>query len=78
LPLIISGAKTFGKEALRSAANIATDSLSDVKFMDSFKSRSKEEINNIQKKIEDQIGNGMKRKKKTTLSHNSRKKTKKT
>ena len=77
LPLITSGAKTFGKEALRSAANIATDSLSDVKFMDSFKSRSREGINNIQKKIEDQIGNGIKRKKKKTVSHNSRKKQKK-
>jgi hypothetical protein len=45
--------------------------------MDSFKSRSREGINNIQKKIEDQIGNGIKRKKKKTLSHNSRKKQKK-
>ena len=34
LPMITSGAKTFGKEALRSAANIATDSLSDINFMD--------------------------------------------
>jgi hypothetical protein len=42
LPLITSGAKTLGKEALRSAANIATDSLNDIKFMDSLKSRSKE------------------------------------
>jgi hypothetical protein len=77
LPLITSGAKTFGKEALRSAANIASDSLSDFQFIDSFKSRSKEGINNIQKKIEDQIGNGIKRKKKKTVSHNSRKKQKK-
>jgi hypothetical protein len=77
LPLITSGAKTFGKEAIRSAANIATDSLNDIKFMDSLKSRSKEGINNIHKKIEDQIGNGMKRKKKKVLSHYSGKKQKK-
>ncbi len=78
LPLITSGAKTFGKEALRSAANIATDSLSDIKFMDSLKSRSMEGINNIHKKIEDQIGNGIKRKKKKISSHNCRKKQKDT
>jgi hypothetical protein len=55
LPQITSGAKTFGKEALRSAANIATESLSDVKFMDSFKSRSREGINNIQKKLKTRL-----------------------
>ncbi len=77
LPLITSGAKTFGKEALRSAANIATDSLNDIKFMDSLKNRSKEGVNNIHKKIEDQIGNGIKRKKNKALSHNRRKKQKK-
>jgi hypothetical protein len=36
--------------------------------MDSFKSRSRERINNIQEKIEDQIDNGIKRMKKKTLS----------
>ena len=54
LPMITSGAKTFGKEALRSAANIATDSLSDINFMDSLKNRSKEGINSLHKKMEDQ------------------------
>jgi len=77
LPLITSGAKTFGKEAIRSAANISTDSLNDIKFMDSLKSRSKEGINNIHKKIEDQLGNGIKRKKKKVFSHYSGKKQKK-
>jgi hypothetical protein len=74
LPLINSGAKTFGKEAIRSAANIATHSLNDIKFMDSLKSRSKEGINNKHKKIEDQIGNGIKRKKKKVLSQKNKKK----
>ena len=77
LPMITSGAKTFGKEALRSATNIATDSLSDINFMDSLKNRSKEGINSLHKKMEDQIGNGIKRKKKKSTSHNCRNKKRK-
>jgi hypothetical protein len=42
--------------------------------MDSLKSRSKEGINNKHKKIEDQIGNGIKRKKKKVLSQKNKKK----
>ena len=74
--MITSGAKTFRKEALRSAANIATN-LSDINIMDSLKNRSKEGINSLHKKMEDQIGNGIKRKKKKSTSHNCRNKKRK-
>ncbi len=54
-------ASTVGKEALKSAINIANDSLEGKNFTTSSKERFKESLNNLSSKI----GSGRKRKKKT-------------
>ena len=56
-------ASTVGKEALKSAINIANDSLDGKSFTTSSKDRFKESLNNLSTKI----GSGRKRKKKTKI-----------
>ena len=78
LPVITSGAKTIGREAIKSAANIATDSLNDVNFMSSLQNRSNEAINNLKNQyLQQQQGNGIKNKKRNCSSvRNKRKRNK--
>ena len=56
-------ASTVGKEALKSAINIANDSLEGKNFTTSSKERFKESLNNLSNKI----GSGKKRKRKTKI-----------
>jgi hypothetical protein len=64
LPVLTNGAKSLSKEAIQTAANIATDTLNDVNLMSAVQNRSTEAINNFKHKYLRQEGRGgIKRKK---------------
>ena len=70
-------ANTVGKEALKSAVNIATDTIDGKDFSQSTKNRVKESLNNLSTIY----GNGRKKNRKKGIkvaSHSLKKKTKKT
>lgn len=71
LPFLKSGAKTLGKEALRTGTMVANDVLSGENFKTSFKSRAKETGKKLAKKAiqkaDEMIGRGrLKRKRQPT------------
>jgi len=72
LPVIKSGAKTIGKEAVKTAANFANDAFDGEDLETSIKHRTNEAFtsiaNDVRKQIveQQQIGGGLKRKKNTT------------
>lgn len=71
MPFLISGAKTVGKEALRTGTMVANDVLSGESFKSSLKTRSKETGKKLARKAvqkaDEMIGHGkFKRKRKTT------------
>ena len=69
LPVLTNGAKSLSKEAIQTAANIATDTLNDVNLMSAVQNRSTEAINNFKHKYLRQEGcGGIKRKKQQSKS----------
>lgn len=71
MPFLISGAKTVGKEALRTGTMVANDILSGEKFNESLKTRTKETGKKLArkavKKADEMISHGkLKRKRKPT------------
>jgi hypothetical protein len=65
LPLIKEGAKTIGNEAIKTVAHVANDSLEGKNLTHSLQQRTKEAINSIADKVEQNLqkGSGLKRKK---------------
>ena len=61
VPLLKSGAKTIGTEAVRTAANVATDTLAGRNLESSLKERAQEAVENLSSKAKlamQQTGNG--------------------
>ena len=82
-PLLYSGAKAVGKEALKTGSNILTDLLNkepEQQFGDIFKNRLGEAKDNLKHKIKKMTGSGLglkrKRKPKQAHSHSKRSKVK--
>jgi hypothetical protein len=55
VPLLKSSAKALGTEAIRTAANVANDTLSGISIEKSAKNRAKEAIDNISNKAQNAI-----------------------
>jgi len=65
LPVLQSGAKAVGKQALSSISNIARDVVEGKNFVDSSKKRAKEAIDNLEEQADQALqGKGIKRSKK--------------
>jgi hypothetical protein len=82
-PLLYSGAKAVGKEALKTGSNIITDMLNkdpEQPVRNIFKNRFIEAKDNLEQKIKKMTGSGLglkrKRKKKNTQSQSKRRKVK--
>jgi hypothetical protein len=82
LPLLRKGASTVGTEAVKTASNILTDTISGKDFEESFKSNAKEAINNLATQAEEALegkgskANYKKRKKKPKKRQTYKKKRK--
>lgn len=65
LPLLKEGAKTLGNEAIRTAANVATDTLSGKDIEHAARERAQEAFDNLKNKARGvlQIGDGYKKRK---------------
>ena len=76
LPSIAAGSKEIGREALKTFANVANDTLNGRQLNQSFKERGSEAINSLTKKAEDHIqkGSGKRKKKKKLVFSSSNKK----
>lgn len=57
MPLLKSGLKTVGKEAVRSGSYFINDVVNDVPVKDAFKTRMSESVQNLKRKAEDRIDN---------------------
>ncbi len=82
IPVIKTGAKTLGNEAIRTAANMASDAINGENIEDSLKNRSTEAFNTLSNKMRykllEQTGSGNKTKcKKRNLGSIKKNKTKK-
>ena len=55
VPLLKTSAKALGSEAFRTAANVASDTLSGISIKKSAKNRAKEAIDNISNKAQNAI-----------------------
>lgn len=73
MPLLVSGAKTIGKETLRTGTMIANDVLSGENFKSSLKSRSKETGKKLARKAvqkaDEMIGHGKFKRKRKHSKH---------
>lgn len=81
MPLLMSGAKTIGKEALRTGTMVANDVLSGESFKSSLKTRSKETGKKLArkavKKADEMIGHGRLKRKRKLSKHFSSSKARK-
>ena len=81
MPLFISGAKTIGKEALRTGTMVANDMLSGESFKSSLKTRAKETGKQLARKAvqkaDEMIGHGKLKRKRRPRKHFIRSKARK-